>query len=106
MPYLSRQLLFKIACTSIAFLVTFAGVMMSMDLLQQIPEADTDPKYWSGTNLPFSYQMEQYEACSECTSYHHSSKPAPPFLRPLLTICKPVNWVSHTQTHVKNKWCN
>lgn len=77
MAYLSRQLFFKFACVVIASLVTFAGVMMSMDLLRQMPDKDTDPRSRSDSaSLHFMYQMEQYKDCSDCTYYHYSGEPA------------------------------
>jgi hypothetical protein len=87
MAYLSRQQLFKFACIVIACLATFAGIMMSMDLLQQTPHKGRNPTFWSGTNSHVKYQMEQDEACRECNSYHHSGEPSP-FSKTLLMTCE------------------
>ena len=68
--------MFKFACIVIASLVTFAGMLMSMDMLQQMPGKATNNMFQSGINLHSKYQIKQYEFYSEFPLYHHSGEPS------------------------------
>lgn len=85
MGFVSRQLVFKFACVVIASIVTFAGVLMSMDLLRQMPSRSSS----SSNTLHLLYQLElKDQNCIDCTFYLYSRAYLPNlWYAPLVEIC-------------------